>query len=487
MAISTKVITLLLVILTSLGLSGCGKSSRAESSQSDMTAVEFEDFADIKAKADKGDVDAQFNLGILYTKKGTSQNFPEAVKCFHLAAERGHAKAQANLGVAYHYGFGVPKDEKEAVKWYRLAADQKHAGAQCNLGLYCYKAKDYREAVKWYLLAANQGHAPAQYSLGLCYANGFGVPKDEKEAVKWYRLAAEQGDAEAQFNLGHRYYHAEDYTEAVKWYRLAADQEVDRAQLMLGVCYGAGLGVPENYTTAMEWACKAAAQGNADAKELLTELGVPIQNDIARKSDTESDVASVAFHDIKAKAAKGDVGTQILLGIYYGALLNYQEAAKWYRMAAEQRNAEAQYNLGNYYLRGQGVPQNDSEAAKWYRLAAEQGHVKAQYNLGLCYGTGIGVSVDYEMSHSWMLKAAAQGHAGAQESVKLYTAVRRSKAWLEHWQGVARSQDGRDEQRKKQEEREREKEEKYQREVRENLQRENEREWGTGPGWWTDE
>ena len=49
------------------------------------------------------------------------------------------------------------------------------------------------------------------------------------------------------------------------------------------------------------------------------------------------------------------------------------EAAKWYRAAAEQGLAEAQYCLGLLYEYGMGVEQSSAEAAKWYRKAAEQG------------------------------------------------------------------------------------------------------------------
>ena len=36
--------------------------------------------------------------------------------------------------------------------------------------------------------------------------------------------------------------------------------------------------------------------------------------------------------------------------------------------------------LGVMYSDGQGVPQNDAEAVRWYRLAAEQGHAEAQFS-----------------------------------------------------------------------------------------------------------
>ena len=49
------------------------------------------------------------------------------------------------------------------------------------------------------------------------------------------------------------------------------------------------------------------------------------------------------------------------------------EAAKWYRKAAEQGLAGAQYCLGACYNNGEGVEQDFEEAAKWFRKAAEQG------------------------------------------------------------------------------------------------------------------
>ena len=55
-----------------------------------------------------------------------------------------------------------------------------------------------------------------------------------------------------------------------------------------------------------------------------------------------------------------------------GVPQDYAEALKWYRLAAEQGNANAQDNLGVMYANGHGVPQDDAEAVKWYRLAADR-------------------------------------------------------------------------------------------------------------------
>ena len=57
----------------------------------------------------------------------------------------------------------------------------------------------------------------------------------------------------------------------------------------------------------------------------------------------------------------------------------------------------------------EGVPQNYAEALKWYRLAADQGHASAQYNLGIMYANGQGVPQDYVRAHMWFNLSAAQG------------------------------------------------------------------------------
>jgi TPR repeat protein len=67
---------------------------------------------------------------------------------------------------------------------------------------------------------------------------------------------------------------------------------------------------------------------------------------------------------------------------------DYAEAANWLRKAADQGDADAQYERGLLYSQGRGVTQNYAEAAKWYRKAAEQGNDPAQYELGLLYNGG---------------------------------------------------------------------------------------------------
>jgi len=96
---------------------------------------------------------------------------------------------------------------------------------------------------------------------------------------------------------------------------------------------------------------------------------------------------------------------------------DYPQAVKWFRKAAEQGNAFAQFNLGQIYTQGKGVPQDYAEAVKWWRKAAEQGYAGAQYNLGFMYDKGLGVRQDDAEAVKWYRKAAEQGYAGAQNNL----------------------------------------------------------------------
>ena len=136
------------------------------------------------------------------------------------------SKAQLTLGLIYYSGDGVPIDKVQAIEWFRMAAEQGNAKAQFNLGSAFHSQKDTQEAVKWFRKAAEQGNIDAQSILGALLYNGNGISKsDQIEAVTWFRKAAEQGNSQAQFNLGAAYYNGKgvkkSLVHAYSWFMLA--------------------------------------------------------------------------------------------------------------------------------------------------------------------------------------------------------------------------------------------------------------------------
>jgi TPR repeat protein len=76
-------------------------------------------------------------------------------------------------------------------------------------------------------------------------------------------------------------------------------------------------------------------------------------------------------------------------------------------------HAEAQNFMGALYYHGYGVAQDFKEAIKWYRLAAGQRNLDAQLNLGSVYYEGEGVAEDLARSHIWLSFVADHGYVDA--------------------------------------------------------------------------
>ena len=102
------------------------------------------------------------------------------------------------------------------------------------------------------------------------------------------------------------------------------------------------------------------------------------------------------------------------------------EAVKWYRNAVEQGHSDAQYELGECYLFGNGVVHDSNAAVEWCHKAAKQGHTEAQNTLGRYYENGIGVEENLNKAAKWFRKAAEQKRREAQTVQPVTTASLRS-------------------------------------------------------------
>jgi TPR repeat protein len=138
----------------------------------------------LKARAEGGDAEAQFQLAEQYSnqapivppagadaakQKARQELLQQAAGWFVKAAKQGHAVAQFRLAEIYEVGRGVQVD--------------------------------YGQSSHWFEESANQGFAPAQQSLGMAYQFGEGVAKDNVEAFKWLQVAANNGDTNAPTSL----------------------------------------------------------------------------------------------------------------------------------------------------------------------------------------------------------------------------------------------------------------------------------------------
>jgi hypothetical protein len=85
-------------------------------------------------------------------------DYATALAEFKVLADQGKPEAQYFMGLFYHNGFGVPRDQAESANWF--------------------------------LKAARQGDARSQYYVGIMAEKGQGVEKDPVAAHMWLSLSA---------------------------------------------------------------------------------------------------------------------------------------------------------------------------------------------------------------------------------------------------------------------------------------------------------
>jgi uncharacterized protein len=111
---------------------------------------------------------------------------------------------------------------------------------------------------------------------------------------------------------------------------------------------------------------------------------------------------------LRAAARNGDLDAQIRIAGIYMVRGEYPVAVDWYRKAANQGSANAQYQLGQLLMNGMsgigsrpGISKNQGEAIQWYLRAAKQGHEPSQRALGTCYANGTSVNQDIVEAYKW--------------------------------------------------------------------------------------
>jgi TPR repeat protein len=225
---------------------------------------------------------------------------------------------------------------------------------------------------------------------------------------------ANKGNVEAQWRLGKLYANgtgvAKDYSKALLWFQKAAAQGDSRAQNSLGVMYQYGKGVPTDFAQALSWYTKSAAQNDAKAEDnigLLYYKGSGVKQDMAQ-----------AIQWFNKAADQNNPDAQFNLGFVYqkgtGVPVNLAKAVVMYKKASDQGDGAAENNLAEMYSRGTGVTQDYNQAFALFKAASEKENPAAEANLGGMYYKGQGVTQDYAQALQWFKKAADQGEASAQ-------------------------------------------------------------------------
>lgn len=120
-------------------------------------------------------------------------DYAAAVAIWRPLAEKGDADAEFNLGQAYRLGRGVATNLAAAKTWFERAASQGHVDAQATLGLLLFQNGDQAAGLKWLKKAADQGEPRALLVYGTALVNGDSVTQDPVLGYAYVSRAAAQG------------------------------------------------------------------------------------------------------------------------------------------------------------------------------------------------------------------------------------------------------------------------------------------------------
>ncbi len=360
-------------------------------------------FVLFREKAIQDDVEAQYNLGVMYeTGWSVEVDNKKAVRWFHAAARQGDMNAQLRLGMLYYLGLGADQSNIKGEKWIRKAAKQgqflaqkmndvlfvdelpgelspssvmlrvrtayleNESGAVAVLESLLRESQQYARRAEKQKNGTTIRERRAQRGTKNPVSPGLsmtvGVKRIDSEvpsfigdkilednrtqtrgSVSTIRLQAENGVASAQYNLGRMYELGIklpiDKKRAMEWYEKAAEQGFAAAEYRLGISLLYGADEVHDEPEGKKWLASAASHGQPAAKNMMT---------ILRDKDDD--------------------------GIQHGISL----AVRWYFERALEDDGEAAFHLGKIYEYGWGVKLDIAEAIKWYRGASQAGNAEAK-------------------------------------------------------------------------------------------------------------
>jgi hypothetical protein len=172
---------------------------------------------------------------------------------------------------------------------------------------------------------------------------------------------------------------------------------------------------PVDVTPAKPAAAKPAAAKSAAVKSAPDNAKPYYDSAVAEKRAHQPRAALSLF---KHAADMGDVRSMEEVGellMEDSPVKNEQEAAVWFKKAADAGNSTAMLNLGLMYSEGTGVNQSDAQALRWWGKAASAGNPAGMYDLGTMYEEGKGVPRDLAKARQLYEKAAGFGNIEAKK------------------------------------------------------------------------
>lgn len=201
--------------------------------------------------------------------------------------------------------------------------------------------------------------------------------------------------------------------KAFEFFKRASSYGHAASLFNLAICYELGLGVEKSYTNAANYYGQAAEKGHVQSMYNLSSLyyeGILLDDKYRSKG----------LLYMKMAADEGLLKAQSFIALRYAENQQWDDAVRYFKMAAEKQDLTSIFNLAVCYENGFGVAQDAGKAIHLYLSAAKKGHVMSQFCIGDSYEKGVrGMRKDSKEAMKWYRRAAEQGHTESSNRAEL--------------------------------------------------------------------
>lgn len=313
-----------------------------------------------------------------------------------------------------------------------LFNDEKFAPAKFFLGEICFLIrKDYEQALTWYHLVlesytakkVNAAKSAALYRLGTIYEQGLGVEVSYEKALGFYTKSTKQPFAPAQLSLGRMYLFGkgvpQDFSLAESWYSKAAAQGFAPAQ-NFAVEIARVKAIIADVSPATTFASTSTT--STATTDVSTAVSTAVSTDTATSNNSSAINTNNAALNKSLKELK-ELEESLRLPPDDKELIAYINHAVFRQTIHRMLKDDMEYNLGQFTSDCRNLYHRNlerkyaclwdiQEYISWFKPAALDGDAYAQYMLGLSYASDDPLC--YALARYWLEKAAQQGIVDAQ-------------------------------------------------------------------------
>lgn len=323
------------------------------------------------SEIDIGTLLAEISLDPVYEKKVKGNDpYKETIRCLQRAKDADSPRAHGQLGLCHIKGFGVQRNYEKAFEICYRGAELEDPLSIFIMGLFyhlgCIVKKDECSAFSFFQRALHLGYNPANYYYGAALYHGFGVLKDQKLGLQYLETASKNGCERATKEVAVIEMQRRKIIMNMLRHYWGHNIEDFMGFIPLGLIYLTGYGVEKKIEVAEGYFFKMLVHKDRMHPELLYKIGTFWWEGCYFKKNWH-----LGLRCLRSAAKRGSRRALSVICDYYKEMRCYDVLFKFLDAFAQRDNPFALLQLSDCYKFGLGVDKDEELSLKYFTRAKE--------------------------------------------------------------------------------------------------------------------